>query len=318
MSFRIQTSFLLDPEACTHCLDCVKACEPGAIEVTEDDIYIDGEECDGCEECALACPTTAIQVSPAEFSTTGGVATIAEPQAVERPRPASAVPWTLSDVLIALAVLLALTFVQRALRLPMLIAGFSPDSTHVILTLWAVFFYAAMILTLVVLAKRRGAKLEDFGVRPFDIPRGIAYSVGALIVLTVLTSAYRMISSGAGFETPVRTEVQILRWFGFGPLGFALAILVAVILAPIAEELFFRGFVHGALRERMGVTTSIALSSLIFALYHGNAWLIIPVMFLGMALALLFEMQQSLGPPLLFHALNNLLGIMLIYMFPKS
>ncbi|RJQ53697.1 MAG: CPBP family intramembrane metalloprotease [Actinobacteria bacterium] len=322
----IETPFLLDPEACTQCRECAQVCRTGAIEISEGDIYIDAEECDGCEECALACPTTAIQIAsdlPGRAgdggdARRGGLAgeggDIHRSPSSQAARPGAKAPWTISDVLIGLGVLLTFTIVQRGLQLPMLIQAFSPGSTHVLLTIWALFYYSAMVLTLWAIARRRGAELSDFGVRGFNVPRAVGYSVGALVVLSLFTFAYTLIAGEAGLPTPPKTEVQILRWFGLGPGGFALAVLVAVIIAPLAEEMFFRGFVYAALRERIGITSAIGVSSLIFALYHGNLWLIIPIMFLGMGLAWLYETQHSLGPPLLFHALNNFLGIVLIYL----
>lgn len=319
MARDLKTPLVLDPEACTHCRECLDACAPGAIELTDDDVYIDPSVCDGCEDCALVCPTTAIQVAGCE-SDVRPVARreLAQPANViplesARSLGSAAAPWQMTDVAFGLVLLLALSVFQRTLRLPLRLQGLSSDVTHLLLTLWMVVFYAVVVGGLLFMAKRRGAVLEDLGVRKFELLKALGYSLGALAVVRVLTVVYGVITTVAGFPGPAKIEVQMLRWFGFGPMGFALAILIAVIIAPIAEELFFRGFVYGALRDRVGVLGAIVASSLIFALYHANLWLIIPVMFLGMALAWLFETQNSLGPPLLFHGLYNFLAIIQIY-----
>lgn len=317
-----KTRFVLDPEACTRCNDCIDACPRDAIEIIEGDVRIDEGACDGCEDCALVCPTTAIQIAGMEF-----VPRPRRPKAPSEPsnvvsldsartRPLAAeVPWKLSDIAIGLVLLLALTFSQRALQMPIRLRAVSPDTAHVLLTLWMVFFYSAVVVALLAATARRGVTFDQLGVRGFKVLPAVGYSIAALVVVRILTVVYGLMASGIGLDAPGRIEVQVVRWFGPGLAGFALAVLVAVVIAPIAEELFFRGFVYTALRERIGIVGAIVLSALIFALYHANLWLIIPVVFLGMALAWLFETQESLGPPLLFHGLYNLLAVVQIYFF---
>jgi len=322
MATETETQFLLDPESCTHCNECLDVCPHDAIELTVDDIYIDPDACDGCEDCALVCPTTAIQLGGSDFvprprrrngAQEGGAKVVSLDAARPERRGVASTPWRLTDVGIGLVLLLALALAQRALQLPLRLRDISFTYMHVILAAWMLFFYATIVAALTALANKRGADLEDFGVRRFKLPKAIGYSFGALVSIYALTAVYKLAASASGFENTVRTEAQMLRWFGPGPSGFVLALIVAVIVAPVVEELFFRGFVHNALRARIGVVGAIVVSSLIFALYHANLWLIIPVMFLGMALAWLFETQQSLGPPILFHALYNFLAIIQIY-----
>jgi len=331
MTSETETQFLLDPESCTHCNECLDICPHDAIELTADDIYIDPDACDGCEDCVLVCPTTAIQLGGTEFvprprrrpgaaKGEDNVVSLDDARPGRRvaggpSRTAAATPWHLTDVGIGLLLLLALALAQRALQLPLRLRDISLTYMHIILAAWMLFFYATIVAALTALANRRGAVLEDFGVCRFRWPKAIGYALGALVSVYALTAVYAFAASTTGFENTTRTEAQMLRWFGPGPSGFLLALVVAVIVAPVVEELFFRGFVHKALRERIGVVGAIVASSLIFALYHANLWLIIPVMFLGMALAWLFETQQSLGPPILFHALYNFLAIIQIYFF---
>lgn len=328
MATDLETQFVLDPEACTRCNECLDACAHDAIELTADDIYIDPEACDGCEDCALVCPTTAIQLSDTAFvprpkrqragadgeSNVVPLASAGVETASARAERAGT-PWRMTDVGVGLLLLLALTLAQRALQLPMRMRVIPPEYTHIILAAWMLFFYLTILAAMVSLANKRGATIEDFGVRRFALPRAIGYSLGALVAVNGLTAVYAVVATNAGFANTAKTEAQMLRWFGDGPSGFFLAVLVAVIVAPMVEEAFFRGFIYGALRERVGVSGAIVASALIFALYHANLWLIIPVMFLGMALAWLFETQESLGPPILFHALYNFLAIVQIYFF---
>ena len=56
---------------------------------------------------------------------------------------------------------------------------------------------------------------------------------------------------------------------GYGPLGAILSVAQAVIIAPIIEEIIYRGFLLSTLRSRFGVVPGVLLSSAIYALAHG-------------------------------------------------
>jgi membrane protease YdiL (CAAX protease family) len=92
-----------------------------------------------------------------------------------------------------------------------------------------------------------------------------------------------------------------------------LLILVAVTVpVAIGEETFFRGYAYRLLRARFGVVAGIATSALLFALVHGlepGAWL--PVLPIGVVLALLVERSGSLWPAVTAHGVVNALAVLL-------
>lgn len=98
------------------------------------------------------------------------------------------------------------------------------------------------------------------------------------------------------------------------PLLEALIFISGVVLAPIVEEVLFRGVLYQALRRTMSVSGAALLSSIVFALMHvlwGNAILFVPLVVMGLLLSLLFERCGSLVPGILVHACNN--GIILLF-----
>lgn len=91
----------------------------------------------------------------------------------------------------------------------------------------------------------------------------------------------------------------------------AVAVLVCVA-APIAEELFFRGFCFTALRRRIGVAGGAIATGVIFGLIHAgsaDAVFLVPLAFFGAALCLLYHRTGSLLPCMVLHALNNSLAL---------
>ena len=82
--------------------------------------------------------------------------------------------------------------------------------------------------------------------------------------------------------------------------------LVGGLIAPVAEELFFRGVVYGFLR-RWGIVTAVALSSLAFVLIHMAFSGICFTHFVGaIVFALAYEVERNLMVPITLHAIGNL------------
>lgn len=98
------------------------------------------------------------------------------------------------------------------------------------------------------------------------------------------------------------------------PLGMRIALAALVVcVAPLIEELLFRGVLLSGLMRRMPVWPAILVSALIFGGAHlpdfKFAWYPIPdLMLLGVALAWLRVKSRSLWPSVAMHATNNLLA----------
>jgi membrane protease YdiL (CAAX protease family) len=98
-------------------------------------------------------------------------------------------------------------------------------------------------------------------------------------------------------------------------IGIAVAaVLAIVVLAPVAEEIFFRGFFFAGLRSRWSLWPSALLSGAIFGLVHAptGPTAAIPLAGLGVGLAWLYNKTGSLWPSMLAHFLNNALAISVV------
>jgi len=81
--------------------------------------------------------------------------------------------------------------------------------------------------------------------------------------------------------------------------------VAAVIVAPIVEEIFFRGYLYTVAKRFSDRFFAAIISSLIFALMHGNMIALLPLFFLALILAGLFELTGSLWAPIALHMLFN-------------
>jgi membrane protease YdiL (CAAX protease family) len=92
------------------------------------------------------------------------------------------------------------------------------------------------------------------------------------------------------------------------PLNFALLCLLLVVVMPIAEETFFRGFLYRLLRRDLPLWAAASVSALPFAALHGAPLLMPWFFFMGCAYALVVERTQSLYCSIILHSMANALA----------
>ncbi|HEY3374548.1 MAG TPA: type II CAAX endopeptidase family protein [Candidatus Aquicultor sp.] len=220
------------------------------------------------------------------------------------------VPWTLRDALLAL-VWFIFIITGGSFIIIKLIALVSPKVAPIL----AMFIgYALLVILLWYFAvHKRGATPAKLGFRPFDVPRGFGLAIAWFFLTKLFTAVYAAVAQWLGIHGNQQALENLPQIFGKSVFGFILAALLVAVVAPLVEELFFRGFVYPAFRQRWGVTAGVIASSVLFSLFHFNAFLFIPIMFIGIALAYLYETTGSLWPSIMLHALNNFLSVILIY-----
>jgi len=97
-----------------------------------------------------------------------------------------------------------------------------------------------------------------------------------------------------------------------GDSGSALAMIAAgfliIVVAPVSEEVFFRGFMYAGLRRSMPVWVAAVISAAVWGSLHlsgGNVGVAIQLAVFGVILALLYERSGSLWATIFAHGLNN-------------
>ncbi len=83
------------------------------------------------------------------------------------------------------------------------------------------------------------------------------------------------------------------------------------IVAPVVEELIFRGLTYRRMRQMFPLWVAVLLSSFLFAVYHGNPIQMIFSFPMAVVLALLYECGELFVFPVLFHMGSNLAAIFL-------
>jgi uncharacterized protein len=136
---------------------------------------------------------------------------------------------------------------------------------------------------------------------------GVVGTIGAYTINAILVTAL-------GAEDPV--EQEVLQEVLAGGRTMIVALIVAVVMAPLVEEILFRGLLFQALRRRVGLWPAALLSTAIFAVIHVEIVFSQPVALaglsaLGVFLAWAFHRTGSLVVPILGHAVFNGMSVLL-------
>lgn len=94
--------------------------------------------------------------------------------------------------------------------------------------------------------------------------------------------------------------------------GFWGAALKVVVIAPVIEEILFRGIIMHGLMRNYRSWYAVLLSAILFSVFHLNPWQMTYTFFLGLLLGWIMVRTRSLPLAILVHALNNLLVLMSI------
>ena len=123
-----------------------------------------------------------------------------------------------------------------------------------------------------------------------------------LILTLVLTQVGEAVRGEA--VPPASHPIVGLMDGGWGEL--ALVFFLASILAPVIEEISFRGAFYGAVRHRWSFVASGLITGFIFAVIHPQGiFAVPPLMAVGFGLAMIREWRGSLIAPMVAHAINN-------------
>jgi membrane protease YdiL (CAAX protease family) len=157
----------------------------------------------------------------------------------------------------------------------------------------------------------KGARLREFW---------IGYGMGFLLYLAVLgvgvalTAAFS-VAFGEQVEAPEQLSSNL------PALGKAAAVLLAIVVAPLTEELFFRGIVFRSVRDRWGFWPGAIASSLLFGLAHyvpspwHDAVLLQSIMvFTGLGLCWIYERRGSFVANVAAHMAFNTVGLLTIFL----
>ncbi len=217
------------------------------------------------------------------------------------------VPWRVRDAVLVLMLgaCIAALLLAAARSLYLLQGGLDHPPVALTMLATAALYLALLAAVWALIVRRYRTDWAAIGLR---LPQRDALPPMLLLAaLLVLCSAFIALGLSAllgavGLIPNVRLVSDVSGQAG--PL-LVLGLVVSLLLAPLAEEVVFRGILYQSLRKRMGATRATMGSALAFAALHAQPALWPQLVLLGVILALAFERMRSLYPALCLHAAYN-------------
>lgn len=172
---------------------------------------------------------------------------------------------------------------------------------------------------------RRKVSWRSFGLIPLPDKLWQTALIGTALAVGILP--LRMAAGGLalGIEYLIYGEITSLNmrqdlfsvgldtWYG------ALLILIGIgVLAPIAEELFFRGLLYDFFRQKTGVRGGILISSILFGLAHFDSLAVVLSSFvMGLVMAYAVERTRSLWIAIFMHVATNTGAMLLLVVMTR-
>ena len=219
------------------------------------------------------------------------------------------VPWSLKDVTIASALLFPVG-VGGSLGLGLALArtGLVADKT-LAAVLGSVLLPVALLAAAWVFGTRRHkVSLDLLGFRRTSLASLAWLPLVALSIGLSATAVYALVAQWLGIDIllPDQGLEEIAALDGLAILP---TFAIVGLLAPFAEEVFFRGFLLAALVSVIGGLRGALVSSAIFSVAHLNVGTLLPIFVMGMLLAWLYLRTGSIWPSFVAHAAQNLIAL---------
>jgi membrane protease YdiL (CAAX protease family) len=172
----------------------------------------------------------------------------------------------------------------------------------------------AMGLVVAWWVRRRTGSLAALGLRrggrrARDIGAGVAMGLGILVAMATALAVTNSVVEALGGTPPAPTNPIV----DLGDRWRAAAAVLALVFAPVCEELLFRGFLFAGLRRRARFGWAALGSAIPFALLHADPIRIVGLLVAGILLAALYERRGSLLAPIAAHFTLNAIAVIAVF-----
>ncbi|MHB8645231.1 MAG: CPBP family intramembrane glutamic endopeptidase [Thermomicrobiales bacterium] len=231
------------------------------------------------------------------------------------------VPWGFWEVVIAaLPLILSFALAVLAHFLPSSSAtpaSETPTSTRILVanTVVGLVIYGVILLLIwLVTVRKYHVGWSALGVRR---PPGIFFALVipilfAMYLVAAIVSALiiKLFYSGKAENPQVK---DLTGGGGFSWTRLLLALVTASIIAPVIEELLFRGVLYGWLRTRWSAVGGVILSAAIFSAAHAIPLILASIFVVGLTLAIVYEKTKSTLATMTLHSLFNTVGVLAVF-----
>ncbi len=219
-------------------------------------------------------------------------------------------------ILQAVHLIILYLFIQTVVDFPLALIDYYKDTEYLYNPLKKILLNTGSTLFILFYGfrKTKASLLEVFPLKLFNplvvIPL-IVFFWGAHNLLEVVNEAVEKALPAPYWFWELFSKVfeSDYGWWG--------AFMKVVIIAPVIEELIFRGIVLHGLRKNYSATTAVLVSAILFSLFHLNPWQMPATFVLGVLLGWLMIRSNNILLAILGHSLNNLMVLLTITYWQK-
>jgi len=167
-------------------------------------------------------------------------------------------------------------------------------------------------------SRLNNTELSIFGAFGKALPLFLMFLPVIWIASLIWTNILSALEAVDLIETFEPQELITLFQGGGDPLAIGLLVIMAVVLAPIAEETIFRGCVYRFLKSQTTLVPAQILSGCVFAAMHWNLLSFVPLVLVGVFLARVYEKSGNLMVSMWFHAFFNAFSLLMLFITSLS
>ncbi len=183
----------------------------------------------------------------------------------------------------------------------------------------SLLLYSSTLAFAFLVVYRYGSPLEEVGFGGRNLPSSLGLGLLGGCLSFWLAVAGGLMSAGL-----LHSLESVERWLqGFFDVNVKslsgadvfIAGLIIIVAAPVCEEIFFRGYLYPAMRNRMGLWGAAFLNGFLFSAVHFSVFGLIGRTVAGVIFCLLYEYNDNLWSPVAAHAMNNFVAFFLPLVF---
>jgi len=230
------------------------------------------------------------------------------------------VPWGVRDILkivlatfiVPFGILLVLIGMSHFGFLPVAVRDTLKNNDFVVNLGFELVVIVVETSMVVWLMRKYHLRFSDLGFRKFSLWKALLYVVLGLILFSFLVAGVFVLITVLVPTIDVDQAQNTSFEFGDKGVGLIIGFVATVILAPIIEELYFRGLILPAVAKRYGWLLGVVISSGFFAILHMQVNVIIYTFLLGIVLSFFYIRLKSIIPGIVLHMINNLLAFIVL------
>jgi len=237
-----------------------------------------------------------------------------------RPVVFEGTPWGVGEAVIIFGIAFVAASILSVLVYTVLKSAFATTTAAFLLIFFSRAILSAFLLagTFSSVKVRHGSHLSALGLRLEGLGKGVGWGIAVglpLFVAAILVSYIVTKLFGPTNTDMVSNSVNKISGGGISPYLILLLAFTLVVLAPVCEEIFFRGYLYPALRNRMDKQPAMIVNGLLFAAAHFELIGFLPRFLLGWGLCYIYERNRTLGAPITGHSIYNGLILFLALFF---